>query len=64
MSLTSSISKMRCDFKSQKSSYFSDVMEYVGFAVVGELGSDGAMLSWFLLVMMFHLPFAIRYLWC
>ena len=26
---------------------------------MGELGSDGAMLPWFLLVMFFHLPLAI-----
>ena len=55
--LKSSISNMRCDFKS--SSCFSDVMEYAGFAVVGELGSDGAMLPWLLLVMILHLPLAI-----
>ena len=34
-------------------------MEYVGFAVVGELGSDGAMLPWFVLVMILHLLLAI-----
>ena len=45
---------MRCDFKS--SSCFSDVMAYSGFAVVGELGSDGAILPWLLLVMIWHLP--------
>ena len=55
--LKSSISNMRCGFKS--SSCFSDVMEYPGFAVVGELGSDGALLPWFLLVMILCLPLAI-----
>ena len=55
--LKSSYSNMRCDFKS--SSFFSDVMEYAGFAVVAELGSDGAMLPWFLLVMILCLPLAI-----
>ena len=34
-------------------------MDYPGFAVVGELGSDGVMLPWFLLVMILHLPLAI-----
>ena len=53
------ISIMRCDFKS--SSCFSSVFGYPGFAVVGELGSDDAMLSWFLLVMILHLPFAIQF---
>ena len=35
------------------------MLGYPGFAVVGELGSDGAMLPWFLLVMFLCLPFAI-----
>ena len=48
---------MRCDFKSR--SYFSDVLGHPGLAVVEELGSDGAMLPWFLLVMFLCLPFAI-----
>ena len=34
-------------------------MEYAGFAVVGELGSDGAMLSLLLLIMILHSPLAI-----
>ena len=38
-----SISYMRCDFKSD--SCFFDVMEYAGFAVVRELGSDGAIVA-------------------
>ena len=53
----SSINNMRCDFKS--SSCFSDVKEYPGFAVVGELGSDGAMCPWFLLLMILRLRLAI-----
>ena len=51
---------MRYDFKS--SSCFSHVGReswYPGFAVVGELGSDDAMLPWFLLVTFLHLPFVI-----
>ena len=44
-SLTSYISIMRCDFKSR--SCFSGVLGYPGLAVVGELGSHGAMLTWF-----------------
>ena len=56
-SLKSSINIMRCDFKSK--SCFSGVLQYPGLAVVGELGSDGAMLPWFLLVMFLCLPFAI-----
>ena len=43
-------------FKSR--SCFSGVFGYPGLAVVGELGSDGAMLPWFLLVMFLCLPFA------
>ena len=35
------------------------VHRYLGLAVVGELGSHGAMLPWFLLVMFLPLPFAI-----
>ena len=53
--LKTSISIMRCDFKSR--SCFFDVMDYD--AVVGELGSDGDMLPWFLLVMILRLPLAI-----
>ena len=55
-SLKSSISNMRWDFKS--SSRLSDVMEYAGCAFVGELGSDGAVLPWFLLAMILPLPLA------
>ena len=40
--LKSYISIMKYDFKS--SSCFSGVLGYPGLAVVGELGSDGAML--------------------
>jgi hypothetical protein len=36
--LKSSISIMRCDFKSE--SYFSDVLGYPSLAVLGELDSD------------------------
>ena len=57
LSLKSSIRIMGCDYKSR--SCFSGVLGYPGLAVVGELGSDGAMLPWFLLVMFLHLPFAI-----
>ena len=43
-----------------KSKYcFSGVLGYPGLALVGELGSDGDMLPWFLLIMFLHLPFAI-----
>ena len=35
------------------------MLVYPGLAVVGELGSDGAMLPWFLVVMILHLPLAI-----
>ena len=55
--LKSSISIMRCDFKSRSCS--SGVLWYSGFAIVGELGSDGAMLPCFPLVMFLRLPFAI-----
>ena len=48
---------MRFDFKSR--SCFSGVSAYPGLAVVRELGSDGIMLPWILLVMFLHLPFAI-----
>ena len=48
---------MPCDFKSRSCS--SGVLGYPGLAIVGELGSDGAMLLWFLLVMFLLLPFAI-----
>ena len=48
---------MSYDFKSI--SCFSGVLGYPGLAVVGELGSDGATLPWFLLVMLLPLPFAI-----
>ena len=48
------INNTRYDFKF--SSCFSYVMEYAGFAVVGELGSDGALLPWFLLLMIVCLP--------
>ena len=41
-------------------SCFSGVLGYPGLAVVEELGSDGAMLPWFLLVMFLHLPFSIH----
>ena len=40
--LKPSISIMSCDLKSK--SCFSGVLGYPGLAVVGELGSDGAML--------------------
>jgi hypothetical protein len=40
---------MRWDFRSKY--YFPDVLGYPGFAVVGELGSGGAKLHWFLLLM-------------
>ena len=48
---------MRYDFKS--SSCFSSVLAYPGFVIVEELGSDGTMLPWFLLVMILHFTFAI-----
>ena len=54
--LKSSVCIMRCDFKF--SSCFSGVLGYPGLAVVGELGSDGAILPWFLLVIFLHLLFA------
>ena len=52
-----SIHIMRYDFKF--TFCFSSVLGYPGLAVVGKLGSDGAMLPWFLLVMFFCLPFTI-----
>ena len=55
--LKSSISSMKCDFKTR--SCFSGLLGYPGLAVVGELGSDGTMLPWFLLVVFLHLPFVI-----
>jgi hypothetical protein len=38
---------------------FSGVLGYPGLAMVGVLGSDDAEWSWFLLVRILHLPFAI-----
>ena len=35
------------------------MLEYSGFAVVGELGSDDTHLFWLLLLMVLHLPFAM-----
>jgi hypothetical protein len=55
--LKSSISIMRCDFKSKPC--FSGVLGYPGLAVVGELGSDDTMYPWFLLVKFLLLPFTI-----
>ena len=55
--LKSSISIIKCDFKFI--SCFSGVLGYPGLAVVGQLGSNGAMLPWFLLAMLLCLPFAI-----
>jgi hypothetical protein len=57
MSFLSPISIIRYDFKS--TSCFSSELGNLGLAVVGELGSDGAKLSWFVLVRSFHLPFDI-----
>ena len=34
-------------------------MRYLGLAVVGRLGSDAAIMPWFLLVMFLHLPLVI-----
>jgi hypothetical protein len=48
---------MRYDFKSE--SCFLDVLGYPGLAVVGVLGSDDMEWSWFLLVRLLGLPFAI-----
>jgi hypothetical protein len=50
---------MRYDFKSK--SCFLGVLGYPGLAVVGVLGSDDAKWSWFLLVGLLGLPFAIWY---
>lgn len=55
--LKSSISIMRYDFISI--SCFSGVLGNPGLAVVGELGSKGAKWSWFIMVILFCLPFAI-----
>ena len=35
-------------------SFLSVMLEYPGLAVVGELGSDGAILPWLLLIMFLH----------
>ena len=48
---------MTSDFKSN--SCFSGMLEYPGFADVGEMGSDAAVMPWFLLVMLLHLPLAL-----
>ena len=48
---------MRYDFKSK--SCFSGVLWYPGMAVVGVLCSDDAEWSWFLLVRLLRLRFAI-----
>ena len=53
----SSISIMKCDHK--YSSCFSIVLGYPGLIVIVVLGSDSAMVPWFLLVMILCLPFAI-----
>ena len=50
---------MRYDFRSE--SCFSGVLVYPGLNMVGVLGSDDAVWSWFLLVRFFCLPFAIWY---
>jgi hypothetical protein len=48
---------MRYDFKSE--SCFLGVLGYLGLAEMGVLGSDDGDWSWFLLVRILHLPFAI-----
>ena len=48
---------MKYDFKSE--SCFSDVLGYPGLSVLGVLGSDDSEWSWFLLVMILGLTFAI-----
>ena len=48
---------MRYDFKSE--SCFLGVLGDPGLTVVGVLGSDDVQCSWFLLVRLLHLPFAI-----
>ena len=53
----SSSSIMTSDFKSK--SCFSGVLGHPGLAIVGELGSDAAILPRFLLVTFLHLTFAI-----
>ena len=55
--MCSSNSIMTSDFKSK--SCFSGVLGYPGLAIVGELGSDAAIMPWFLLVMFLPLPLAI-----
>ena len=55
--LKSSIIIMRSDFRSI--SCFSGVMVYPGLAMVQELGSEDAKLSWFLLLLFLFLPPAI-----
>lgn len=52
-----SIIFMRWDLRSQSCS--SGVLDYPLLAVLGELGSNGAILHWLLLIMFLHLPFAI-----
>jgi len=56
--LKSSIIMINCDFKYR--SCFSGVFGYSMFALVGELGSDADMQSWFLLLGSLHLPLSIR----
>lgn len=56
-SLKTSIFFMRWDLRSQFC--FPVVLGYPGFAVAGELGSDGAILHWLLLLIFLHLPFVI-----
>jgi len=56
--LKSSIIIIKCDFKSK--SYFSGVFGYPIFALVGELCSDDAKYSWFLLHWFLCLPLTIR----
>jgi hypothetical protein len=55
--LKTSIIITRDDFKSEY--WFSDVLGYPEFAVVGELGSDYGKYPWFLLLLFLHLSLAI-----
>jgi len=57
LTLVPGICLERCDFKSK--SCFSGVFGYSVFSLVGELDSDDAKQSWFLLLRFLLLPLAI-----
>jgi hypothetical protein len=56
-SLKQSIIFMRCSLRSHSCS--SGLLGYPGLAIVGDLGSDGFILHWLLLIIFLHLPFTI-----